>query len=67
MQKSKVNNKINLQSIAIFEYYLTQLFPSILKGYNQTVKKTQKLRTEYRNVSYQYVCDTIELSKDVSS
>jgi hypothetical protein len=64
MRKNKALNKINLQCLNIFEYYLNELFPSILKGYQKIATKSQHLSTEHRGIVYRYACSCTELSKE---
>ena len=67
MHRKIGKSKISMQGINIFEYYLGQLFPSILKDYKEGTRHTAYLNTEYRKISYNYISDYIELSQDASS
>ena len=66
MHKNRTKNKINQQCITMLEYYLGQLFPHIMKGYEKHLRNPLNLSAEYRNISYRYICDSVEISKKVS-
>ena len=59
MKKQKVKSKVNQQCIAMLEYYLAQLFPQILRGYELNLRNPLNLSTEHRDISYRYICDSI--------
>lgn len=56
MRKAR-SNKLNQQSITIFNYYISQLLPSLIPNFAPTSKNPHAQYIEIRNIAYHYVGD----------
>lgn len=59
------NNKLNKQSITIFNYYLAQLLPTLIPDFTPTKKSSNAKYIENRNIAYYYVGDAAYSLNDI--
>ena len=59
MKKATPVNKVNRQSITIFNYYLSQLLPPLIKELTPVPGRRHQHTVTHRNITYHYLADVL--------